>query len=92
MKLNVVALATACGILWGVCILFVGVVGQFWEGYGQSFQEVVGGLYPFYTGSGKTGDLLIGTFVGVVDGAVGGALLALIYNSCCRCCGKDSST
>ena len=91
MKLNVVALATACGVLWGVCILFVGVVSWFSEGYGRSFQEIIGGLYPFYAGNGETVDLLIGTIVGVVDGSVGGALLALIYNGCCRCCGRDRS-
>ena len=80
MKLNVVALAKTCGILWGGSILLLGVFGQFSDGYGQSFQRMIGDLYPFYEGTGEMGDAFVGALVGLVDGAIGGALLGLLYN------------
>ena len=36
MQLNTPAMAIAFGILWGTCLLFVGVANMIWPGYGQA--------------------------------------------------------
>ena len=35
MRLNTTAMAVAFGILWGACILIVGVANMIWPSYGQ---------------------------------------------------------
>jgi hypothetical protein len=77
MKLNVKALALACGLLWGgaVCFATLWLIGLGYEG------TVMSQLGHFYLGYSFS---LVGAFVGLVygfvDGAIGGALLAWLYN------------
>ncbi len=78
MKLNVKAFALTCGILWGLglfvitwwIIAFEGATGD---------PTFIGRLYRGYTISPA------GSFVGLiwalVDGAVGGAIFAWLYNT-----------
>lgn len=77
MKLNVKAFALACGIIWGIglflltwwIIAFDGATGE---------PTVIGRLYRGYTISPA------GSFIGFVwafvDGLIGGAIFALLYN------------
>lgn len=77
MKLNVKACALACGLLWGVgllaltwwIILFEGATGDI---------TFIGRLYRGYsiTPAGS----VIGLLWGLVDGAIGGAIFAWLYN------------
>jgi hypothetical protein len=80
MRLSVKGLAIACALLWGGCILFVGVINLIRPEYGASFLRGMSSVYPWFHGSGSFGDVLIGTVEGLADGAVGGALLAWLYN------------
>ena len=77
MKLNVKAFAFACSILWGLAIFLVtwwvilldGAHGEItWLGH----------IYRGYNIS-ATGSL-IGLLWGLVDGLIGGAVLAWLYN------------
>ena len=77
MKLNIKAFGLTCGLLWGL-----GVLGLTWwiilfEGPTHDLM-VLGHLYRGYDIS-PTGSL-IGAAYGLVDGGVGGAIFAWLYN------------
>ena len=80
MKLSVKALAIAGGLTWGGVILLVGLGSLVIPSYGAGFLDVVSSIYPGYHASGTLGDALVGTGYALLDGAIGGALVAWIYN------------
>ena len=77
MKLHIKAFALTCGILWGLglfvitwwIIAFEGATGD---------PTFIGRLYRGYNIS--PGGSLIGLIWALVDGAVGGAIFAWLYN------------
>ena len=77
MKLNVKAFAFTCGIIWGFglllltwwIILFEGATGE---------PTIIGLVYRGYTIS--LAGSIIGFFWALVDGLIGGAVLAWLYN------------
>lgn len=77
MKLNVKAFALTCGILWGLTILFctLWLLAFGYDGH------LIKALDHFYIGYSFT---VIGAFIGLawgfVDGFVGGAIFAWLYN------------
>lgn len=80
MKLNVKALALTAGIIWGGAILIVGLCNLVWTNYGVSFLEVIGSTYPGYHPGTGFGSVIVGSLYAVLDGGVGGALFAWLYN------------
>jgi hypothetical protein len=77
MKLNVKALALTCGLLWGGAVLFatLWLLALGYDGF------LISRLDHFYLGySFSVAGAFIGLFYGFVDGAIGGALLAWLYN------------
>jgi hypothetical protein len=78
MKLNIKAFALACALIWGVglflltwwIIAFDGATGE---------PTLIGRIYRGYSIS-PLGSV-IGLFWGLVDGVIGGALFAWLYNS-----------
>jgi hypothetical protein len=87
MKLNVKAFGLACGLVWGggLCLmttinLFTANLEIFKSSHGWCgpVLELIGSVYPGYhiTPIGA----LIGLGYGLVDGLIGGGLLALVYN------------
>lgn len=79
MRLNMKALAITLGILWGGCVLLVGIAHQVAPQYGGAFLEIAASLYPGVSPSSWGGVVLGGVF-GAVDGAMCGALIAWLYN------------
>ncbi len=75
MTLSVKGLALGLGVTWGLGVLLLGWAG--WLGYGTGFT----GLSSIYLGYDATflGGI-IGALWGFVDGAIGGALIAWVYN------------
>jgi len=75
-KLNVKALAVGLGVLWGFMMLFVGWASIF--GWGTKFVEIMASIYfgfaPTFLGG------IIGAIWGFFDGAIGGAIIAIVYN------------
>ena len=77
MRLNVKAFALAAGVLWGLClflltwwiIAFDGATGEV---------TLIGRMYRGYTIS--PAGSVIGLVWGFVDGLVGGAIFAWLYN------------
>ena len=80
MKLSVKGLSIASALLWGGAVLIVGTCNLIWSSYGMAFLNVVSSIYPGYRAGQGFGSVVVGTFYGILDGAVGGALLAFLYN------------
>ena len=80
MKFNEKQLAVACAILWGACMLVMGLANMVWRGYGQDFLNVMASVYPGYHAAGTWLQVAIGTLYGLVDGLVGGFVFGWLYN------------
>lgn len=80
MRLSVKGLALAIGLLWAGCIFFVGIVNLIAPSYGASFLQAISSIYPGYHNSRHFLDVLVGTGYAFVDGGIGGAVIAWLYN------------
>jgi hypothetical protein len=80
MKLSVKALAITSGLVWGGAILTCGLANLVARPYGRRFLELMSSVYPGFHNSRTLGDVLVGSGYGFVDGAVGGGVVAAIYN------------
>jgi len=80
MKLNVKAASFAGGIMTAGMVLLMGILNLAFPPYGDAFLRLIASIYPGFKASGSFGDVIVGTFYGLVDGAVGGAILACLYN------------
>ena len=85
MKFDIRALALASSVFWGGAILITGVANLIWPGYGQAFLQLAASIYPGYSGAATFGQVVIGTLYGLVDGAIGGAVFAWLYNCLAAC-------
>ena len=88
MKLDVKAMALTVGLVWGAAMLLAGVAYVISGGYAEAFLDVMASVYPGYHATSNFGDVIVGTMYGLVDGAVGGAVIAWLYN---RLAGRGSS-
>jgi hypothetical protein len=77
LKLKPLALGLACGILWGLSILAMGLLAYFFS-YGEVFVSTLGTLYVGYE-STIIGSIL-GGIIGFVDAFITGVVLAWLYN------------
>jgi hypothetical protein len=80
MRLNVIALSVASALLWGGAILVVATANLIWPDYGRAFLELAAAIYPGYQPRPSIGSIVTGTLYGLVDGAIGGAVFAWLYN------------
>ncbi len=79
-KLRIVPLAVALGAVWALGVLFVGWVSSF--GWGVNFVDVMSSMYIGYKPSFLGG--IIGAIWAFVDGAICGAIIAVVYNAFAR--------
>jgi len=80
MKLHVTALALAAGLLWGGAILLVALINLGAPVYGRAFLDLAASIYPGYHPGTGIGSVVLGTGYGLVDGTIGGAIFAWLYN------------
>ncbi len=80
MKFNTKALALTSAILWGMAMLVTGLANLIWSNYGQGFLQTMSSVYPGYHATRTIAEVIVGTLYGVVDGLVGGAVFASLYN------------
>ena len=80
MKLSLRALAITTAMLWGGCLLVVGVLNLVTPPYGAAFLQGMSSVYPGFRAAGTFGDVLVGTAYALVDGAFGGLLFGWLYN------------
>jgi hypothetical protein len=74
--INVKAMALSLGVLWGGSVLLTGILAM--RGFGAGFVNALGTVYPGY--SATFPGSIIGGVYGFVEGCIGGALLAWLYN------------
>jgi TRAP-type mannitol/chloroaromatic compound transport system permease large subunit len=80
MTLNTKALALTSAILWGLAMLAMSLANMIWGNYGQQFLQVMSSVYPGYHATRNIAEVIVGTLYGAVDGLVGGAVFAWLYN------------
>ena len=80
MRFSVRGLASALGILWGTCLLVVGLIHLAAPGYGEDFLRNVSSVYPGFDMARTFANVLVGAIYGLVDGFIGGAIFAWVYN------------
>lgn len=80
MHLSTRALALAFALLWGGCLLVVGLVNLAVPTYGIEFLRGMSSVYPGYHASRSLVQVLIGTGYGLIDGGVGGLIFGWLYN------------
>jgi hypothetical protein len=80
MKFNIIALALACAILWGGCVLVVSVANLVCAGYAQHFLELLASFYPGYHATHSIVEVVIVTLYATADGLIGGAIFGWLYN------------
>ena len=80
MRLHVKAFALTVGVFCGLVMLVVAAANLFWPSYGRTFLDLAASVYPGYQPSAGIGSVLTGTIFGFIDGAIGGALFAWLYN------------
>lgn len=78
--LSVKGIAIAFGLLWGGCILIVGLANMAAPPYGSALLELSSSVYPGYHGPDGVGSVVVGTLYALVDGLIGGAIFAWLYN------------
>jgi hypothetical protein len=72
--------AIAFALLWGGGTLCLGLVHLANPAYGTSFLNGVSSIYPGFHGARSLGDVVMGAAYAFVDGALGGAIFAWLYN------------
>lgn len=80
MKFNIPAATITGGIGFVVALGLCGLLNIAFEGYGQTFLDLLASVYPGYDATGTIGDLLIGCMYAALDGCIAGCGLALLYN------------
>lgn len=80
MSLNIKALALTAGIVWGGCLLLVGLVNLAFPSYGLAWLQLAASIYPGYHAPAGLGSVVVVTLYGLVDGAAAGALFGWLYN------------
>jgi hypothetical protein len=79
MKLSVKSLAITCAIFGGALVFLMGLAHLIWPSYGTAFLQLAASVYPGYE-VGGFGSVIVGTLYATVDGAIGGAIFAWLYN------------
>ncbi len=88
MRLSIKGMALATGLLWGGCMLLMGLINLVAPAYGSTFLQAMSSVYPGFHFSRSLGDVLVGGGYGLVDGAVAGLVFAWLYNLCAGSSGK----
>lgn len=89
MQFHVIAFSITAGLVWGAAILLVALANLIWPSYGNAFLALAASIYPAYQPGANVGYIILGTVYGFVDGAIGGAVFAWIYNVVSRRLSRD---
>jgi hypothetical protein len=84
MKFSTKDLALTSAILCGLAMLGMGLANLIWAGYGEQFLQMMASIYPGYHATRSVAEVIVGTLYGFVDGLMGGAVFAWLYNQFAR--------
>ena len=79
-KLSIKGFTLASAVLWGGAVFLVGICNRIWPGYAGTFLELIASVYPGYHASASVASILVGAGYAFLDGAIGGAIFAWLYN------------
>jgi len=87
-RLCVCSLGLGLGVSWAVGVFILGLLAWKFHPYGGAFVHALSSVYVGYAPTFK--GALIGALWALVDGFIGGVILAWIYNKCSKacCCAK----
>jgi len=74
------AMTITVALMWSAAMLLTGIASLVWNGYAQAFLDVVASVYRGYNATSTLGDVIVGALYALLDGAVGGLVLAWLYN------------
>ncbi len=80
MRISVRGMTIAFALLWGGGVGMVALLHLADPGYGTAFLDAVRSIYPGFHGATSLNDAFAGIVYALVDGAIGGCILALLYN------------
>jgi hypothetical protein len=79
MKPSMKAITVSAALLWGGCMLLVGLINLADPSYGGEFLRMMNSVYPGADTQRTLSRVLVGTVYGLVDGAIAGYLFGLLY-------------
>jgi ABC-type nitrate/sulfonate/bicarbonate transport system permease component len=79
MEASAKAITVTSALLWGGCMLLVGLINLADPSYGGEFLRVMSSVYPGADTARSIWRVLLGTGYGLVDGAVAGYLFVWLY-------------
>ena len=89
-KLAVCSFGCAVGVTWAIGVLILGLAAWL-TGWGYMMVSILGSVYIGYAAT--FWGTVIGTIWALVDGFIGGVIVAAIYNGCvCKKCPVGSSS
>jgi hypothetical protein len=84
MRISIQSLALTGALLWGGCLLLLGLGNLAVPTYGGAFLQGISSVYPGFHHVHTLGDIFVDTLYGAIDGALAGALVAWLYNTFSR--------
>lgn len=79
MGISVRSVTVTSAIVWGGCMFFVGLLNLAYPSYGSEFLRMMSSIYPGADTARTVGRVLLGALYGVIDGAIAGYLIAVLY-------------
>lgn len=79
MGISVRGVTVTSALIWGGCMLFVGLLNLAYPAYGSEFLRMMSSIYPGADTSRTIGRVLLGAMYGFIDGAIAGYLIAILY-------------
>lgn len=79
MRSSLKGATMTCALLWGGCMLIVGLINLADASYGGEFLRMMSSVYPGADTARTLGRVLLGGAYGLVDGAMAGCLFAALY-------------
>lgn len=80
MKVSALALGLTLGVLWGLAMGLIGIAHAIYPEYGREFFAFMGSIYPGMSSAGTLLNIVVAVVYGVVDGFLGGYVMAAVYN------------
>jgi len=81
MRVSLKAITLSSAILWGLAMLFVGLIHMADASYGGDFLRLMSSVYPGADTAPTLWRVAIGTLYGLVDGAIAGFIFGWLYDT-----------